>query len=158
MKKTLCISNRSLYHTNKVKERNFNPYLCSSVKCSLLKLLCNLARLCEGTPPQPLWLEFLGIDFPSHPRSKLPFITFSGKDNRTRGGVCADTMSALRSPICPPPQYRSHPTYHLSPIKVRTTRVSRHFALPLCWSNASLVLHIIFSPYTHLVITLLFSW
>ena len=46
------------------KHRTF----CFSSKCSLLKLLCTLARLCEGTPPQPHRLDFFGIiEFPSHP-------------------------------------------------------------------------------------------
>ena len=35
----------------------------SIIKSSLLKLLCTLARLCEGTPLQPVRLDFL-----SHPR------------------------------------------------------------------------------------------
>ena len=33
-------------------------------KCSLLKLLCTLARLCEGNPLQPLKLDFFGIRGP----------------------------------------------------------------------------------------------
>ena len=56
----------------------------SNSKCLLLKLLCTLANLYEGTPLQPLRPNSFGIDFPSHPRSQLPFITFHRQNNRTR--------------------------------------------------------------------------
>ena len=46
---------------------------CFNIKSSLLKLLCTLARLCEGTPIQPLRLDFL-----SHPRSTLRFAIIAG--------------------------------------------------------------------------------
>ena len=47
-------------------------------KYSLLKLLCTLVRLYEVTPLQPPRIDFFEIDFPSHPCSQLPFLTFRG--------------------------------------------------------------------------------
>ena len=55
--------------------------LSFNIKCSLLKLLCTLTRLLEGTLLQPLRLDFFGIDFPSHPLSQLPFLTFRCQDS-----------------------------------------------------------------------------
>ena len=34
---------------------------------------------------QQLRLDFFGINFPSHPRSQLPFLTFCGKGNKGKG-------------------------------------------------------------------------
>ena len=59
--------------------QDIHTFLFNS-KCSILELLCTLARLCEGTPLQPLRLDFL-----SHPRSTLQIDIFRRHDNRIRG-------------------------------------------------------------------------
>ena len=63
------------------------------IKSSLFKSLCTLARLCEGTPLQPLRLKFL-----SHPRSTLQIAFFSGMTVETNGfyrdGHAVETMDA----------------------------------------------------------------
>ena len=84
----------------------------SNVKCSLLKLLFTFACLCEGTPLQPLKLDFFGIDFPSHPRSQFTFLTFRGQDNRTRGKA---VISHERHPLpnWPTPATLRPPPPHL---------------------------------------------
>ena len=51
-----------------------------NIKSSLMKLLCTLMCLFEGTPFQPLWLEFL-----LHPLSTLLIAIFQTHDNITRG-------------------------------------------------------------------------
>ena len=81
------------------------------------KLLCTLACLYEGTPLQPLRIDFFGIKFYSHPCFQWTFLTFHRQENRTRGKVRRYHMSALRSPTCPPPRYCAPPpptTYLLS--------------------------------------------
>ena len=60
------------------------------------KLLYTLARLCEGTPLQPLRLNFFGINFPSYPLSQLPFLTFhrqSGQQNKGKGAQIPQAWS-----------------------------------------------------------------
>ena len=85
-------------------------------KYSLLKLLCTLARLCEGTPFQPLRLDFFGINFPSLPRSQLPFLTFRWQDNK---GKSAQSPWARSAPqLANPRDIQSHPISHLSISKV----------------------------------------
>ena len=92
----------------------------SNVKSSLLKLLCTLARLCVGTPLQPLRLDFFIIDFPSHPCSQLPFLAFCGQENRTR-------VKARRShdryllPSVLTPETSPPPISHSPPSKVSST-------------------------------------
>ena len=123
-------------------------YLHFNIKSSLLKLLCTLARLCEGTPLQPLRLNFFEIDFPSHPRSKLLFLTFrehSGQQNKGKGAQILWAHSA--------PQFAHHhhiapfpPTSHLSPAKVSALHVNSRCR----WRNVSLAFCDIISPYTHL--------
>ena len=91
------IQKSKTYKSNSLKTWRGNMHnFRSSSKCSLLKLLCSLMHLCGRTPLQPLRLKFSGIDFPSHPRSQLPFITFRGQDNITRGKVC---RSHERNPL-----------------------------------------------------------
>ena len=41
----------------------------------------------RGNPPSTTLTQLLQIDFPSHPRSQLPFINFLGQENRTRGNL-----------------------------------------------------------------------
>ena len=80
----------------------------SNGKCSLLKILCNPTRLCEGTPLQPLRLDLFRIDFPSHTRSQLLFLNFQGQNNITRGKEWrAHECAPL--PNLPTPE-TSHPT------------------------------------------------
>ena len=72
-------------------------------KCSLLKLLCTLARLYKGTPLQPHILDFL-----SHPRSTLHISIFCRHDNITRGkahrpSARSTTQSAHYRDIAPLP-------------------------------------------------------
>ena len=103
-------------------------------KYSLLKLLCTLARLCEGTPFQPLRLDFFWINFSSHPRSQLSFLTFSGQAGQHNKGKGAQSPWARPAPqpshtiyIAPPP------TYHVSPTKLISTlhRAISHRCTPL---------------------------
>ena len=92
---------------------------CFNSKSSLLKLLCTLARLCEVTPLQPLRLNFFGINFPLHPRSQLPFLTFRGQDNR---GEIAQIPCARSAPQPSHPRdIETHPISHLFTSKVIST-------------------------------------
>ena len=52
---------------------------------SLLKLLRTLTRLCEGTPLQPLRLDFFGSTLPRIPSQNCHFSLFSEQENITRG-------------------------------------------------------------------------
>ena len=61
-------------------------------KCSLLKLLCTLARLCEGTP-----LQTLGLD---------PNWNFLQVFQQNKGEITS-SISLLRYPIIPPPQHHA---------------------------------------------------
>ena len=67
-------------------------------KCSLLKLLCTLARLCEGTPLKPLRLDFFEIRVLAH---NCDFRLFAGRTNRTRGQArrAHETGSSPRCPL-----------------------------------------------------------
>ena len=85
-------------------------------KYSLLELSCTLARLCQGTPLQPLRLDFFGINFPSRPWSQLPFLTFSGQDNKGKG---AQIPRAFYAPqIIHPRDIVPQTISHLSTAKV----------------------------------------
>ena len=101
------------------------PTFRSITKCSLLKLLCTLARLCEGTPLQPLQLDFFRIYFPFNPLSLLPFLTFSGQGKKGIGAHIPWARSA------PQPAHPQHipplNTSHLSPAKVTSKSAPRHF-------------------------------
>ena len=90
---------------------------CFNSKCSLLKLLCTLARLCKGTLLQPLRLDFFGIDFPSHPQSQLPFIfsLLAGSTTREKARRAHEraptlnlTTPATIAPPRPPPHNHPH--------------------------------------------------
>ena len=74
-----------------------------------MKLLCTLASLCEGSPLQPLRLDFFGSNFPlilAH-NYHLSFLVDTVTEQVER---CADPMIALRSPTLPPHRhcYPSH--------------------------------------------------
>ena len=58
----------------RVKRKVNNNTFRFNSKFPVLKLLYNLARLCEGTHLQPLRLKFFGINFPSYTCSQLPCI------------------------------------------------------------------------------------
>ena len=82
---------------------------CSNIKCSLSKVLYTLAHLYKGTPLQPLRVDFFGIEFTSHPCSKLPFITFCGQvkitSGKSRRAYEHDPLPSLPTPETsqPPP-------------------------------------------------------
>ena len=59
----------------------------SIIKYLLLKLLCTLARLCEGIHLQPLRLDFFGINSPSHPCSQLPYLNFAASITRGKAHI-----------------------------------------------------------------------
>ena len=74
-----------------------------------MKLLCTLASLCEGSPLQPLRLDFFGSNFPlilAH-NYHLSFLVDTVTEQVER---CADPMIALLSPTLPPHRhcYPSH--------------------------------------------------
>ena len=100
-------------------------------KCSPLKLLCTLARLCKGTPLQLLRLDFFGIDFPLHPCSQLLFLNFCGQDNRTRGKARRAHERALLPNLPTPRDIARPPNYHLSPAKVSARCEISHRRVPL---------------------------
>ena len=85
----------------------------------------------RGNPPSTTSTPLLRIDFPSHPCSQLPCITFHGQGNIARVTEqreipherFAPQMSHFRY-ITPP---HPPPTSHLSPTKVSATRASHHF-------------------------------
>ena len=110
-------------------------------KSSLLKLLCTLARLCEGTPFQPLRIDFFGIDFPSHPPSQFPYL-FSLLPGRTKeqGERRTDPMSAIYSPTIPPPRHNASPHLALIPLKGKYHKHVAPFRVDArLWSNFSLL-------------------
>ena len=87
---------------------------------SLLKLLCILARICEGTLLQPLRLDFI-----LHLLSTLRIEFFCRYDNITRG----KSQHPSACPTNQPPRYRDIPplpTYHYNPPR----KVSHHSAFP----------------------------
>ena len=105
--------------------------VCSINKCSLLKLLCTLARLCEGIPLQPPQLDFFGINFSFRPCSQFTFFSFCGQGNRTRGKSCRSREHAplpdLPAPVTPLPnlplitcQGKNH--VHVTPFSFATGR------------------------------------
>ena len=100
-----------------------------NIKSSLLILLFTPARLCEGTPLQPLRLDFFGIDFPSHPRSQLPFLTFCGQAGQQNKGKVAQ-IPWVRSATQPSHPIDISPPPHLPsiPCQVNIHAVTRHFA------------------------------
>ena len=83
-----------------------------NIKSSPLKLLCTLERLCEGTPLQPLRLDFFGIDFPSHAHN-CHFYSHFLRAGQQGGKRRTEPMSALRSPTLPPKRHRTPPHFPL---------------------------------------------
>ena len=82
--------------------------LRSNVKFSLLKLLCTLARLCKGTPLQPLILDLFRSTFPHILSHNCHLSILSGKTKK-QGEMRSDPMSTLRSPTLPPQRHHSPP-------------------------------------------------
>ena len=118
-----------------------DPTFRFNSKCSLLKLLCTLARLCKGTLLQPLRLEFFGIDFPLHPRSQFPFL-FSLFAIRTteQEERRVDPMSLSHSPIFSHMQHNP-PNLKVIPAKVHHACVAPFHVDTRQWRNVSLALH-----------------
>ena len=77
-------------------------------KSSLLKLIFTLARLCEGTPLQPLRLDFFRSTFPRILAHHCHFSLFAGRTTEQRERR-AYPMSALLSPTRPPHKNCSPP-------------------------------------------------
>ena len=92
---------------------------CFNSKSSLLKLLCTLVRLFEGTPLQPLILDFFLINFPLHPRSKLLFFTFCGQDNK--GESAQSPQARYYHQTAHPRDIETHPISHVYTSKVSST-------------------------------------
>ena len=125
----------------------------SIIKSSLLKLLYTITRLCEGTPPQPHRLNFFGIEFPLHPYSQLPFITFCGKDNR---GKVVQIPWVRSAPQLSYPQDITPPTTsNLYYSKISSNIALRHFALS-CASGRTFLLRLV--NYFLRALTLLWLW
>ena len=111
-----------------------------NIKSLLLKLLCTLTRLWEGTPLQSLRLHFFGIKGPC---SKLPllFSIFIGR--ATRWKFCTYPMIVLRSPTLPTPWYREPNHLPLIHRQGNLHAAPRHFAplraagvmSPLCFAK-----------------------
>ena len=79
----------------------------SIIKYSLLKLLFTLAHLCEGTPLQPLRLEFL-----SYTCSTLQLAIFEGmtteqgeSNSAHQRAPLPNHLTTVTSRPCPPPNY-----------------------------------------------------
>ena len=100
-------------------------------KCSLLKLLCTLSCLCEGTPLQPHRLDFFGLTFnhilAHNIKISISHYLLAGRKTE-QGERRADPMIVLSFPTCPPPWNLS--TNHLPLIhrQINLHTVQRHFA------------------------------
>ena len=91
----------------------------SNIKYLLLKLLCTLALLCEGTPLKHLDLTSLESEL----SITIAISNFLRVGQTEQGDRRAEPTSALRSPTIPPPQPPPPlPTYHLSPAGVSSRR------------------------------------
>ena len=128
-------------------------------KPSLFNLLCTLARLCKGTPLQLLRIDFFVINFPWHPRSQLPFLTFRGQDNRTRGKACRSHDRAPLPNLPAPDTSRPTPYPNYPPPKVSKhhTRAAPFCVAALCLRKFFLALRETFSLCTHLVLSFAIS-
>ena len=82
-------------------------------KSSLLKLLCTLARFCEGNP-----LQLFRLDFLSHPRSQSHKFHFSHFSNRTREKARKYHERAPLPNLPTPMTLRPKPYPHVSTAKV----------------------------------------
>ena len=121
-------------------------------KCSLVKLLCTLARLGEGTLLQPLRLDFFGIDFPLHPRSQLPYLFVLIAGRKTRGNARRAHERAPLPNLTTPATIAPPPSSHLSPAQVSARRTISRRRVPLgecfpCISQNALALF--FLRYRH---------
>ena len=122
------------------------PIFRSITKCSLLKLLCTLACLCEGTPLQPLRLDFFGSTFPRNLAHNSHFALFAGRTTE-QGERRTYTMSALPSPTFPPQRHRSPPHLPLFHRQCKLHATLRHSAsqhalegiFPLCFAKCFLL-------------------
>ena len=86
--------------------------------------------LMRGKPSSTTLTRFLWFNFPSHPRSQFPSLTFCGQDNITRGKVCrSHERNSL--PNWPTPA-TSRPPPHLShiPSKISIMHSLHHSASP----------------------------
>ena len=110
--------------------------------------------LMQGNPPSTASTWLLLVNFPLHPCSKLPFLTFS-LFSIEQGEKSAYSMRALRSPTIPPLKPRPPPpsTSHLYLSKVSTMRKSRHFSSSrAAWG----IFLLCFAKWTNLVLPSLF--
>ena len=129
---------------------------CSNIKCSLLKLLCTLTHLYKVTPLQPLIFDFFLIDFPSHTRSQLPFLTLHRQARQHNKGKDAQIPWARSAPQpAHPRDIATHPIYHLSTAKVSSTPPPRN-CTPLEECFPCILWHIYL--FTHFVIPSLLPW
>ena len=113
-------------------------------------------------PPSTTLTWIFWLNFPSHPRSiffrtTLPISIYcflhTGQQNK---GKCVASISALQSPIIPPPQYLALPLPIYPPPRWEPW-CAETFRITACrWRNISLVLRKIFSPCSHLVFPLIF--
>ena len=140
--------------------RNVDGKVCigdtfrSNIRSLLLKLLCTLARLCEGILLQPLRLNLFGINFPLHPCSQFPFITFRGQVEQQNKGKDTQSPWVLSAPQPSHPHNIAHPPPHIPIIHRQGKRVSRHFTSP---STAGGLFPLHFAKCTHLILPLLLS-
>ena len=132
--------------------------VCSNIKYLLLKLLCILAFLCEGTPLQPLRPDFFGIGVLVQ---IYDFSLFVGRTNRTRRQARRAHERAPLPNRTTPSKWRSPPTYHVSPTKLIARRtISRRPHAPqeeLFPSHRAEIFALVHSPFffpSHIVATL----
>ena len=108
-----------------------------------LEIIMYPRALMRGSPPSTTSTRLLRMDIPSHPRSRLSFLTFRGQNNRTRR---KERRAHERAPFLNPAHpcnIALPPTSYLSPAMVSDMRASCHFApprtaggtVPLCAQN-----------------------
>ena len=120
------------------------------VNTHTLKLLCTLARLCEGIPLRPLRLN-ISLASPPLTISVSPFLPFSraGQENRT-GGKARRAHERAPIPNLPTPGYIA-PHTHLPLIRRRGNLHAATAPFRVAarrWRNVSLAFRETFSPFT----------
>ena len=124
-----------------------------------MKLLCILTGLCEGTPIQQLWLDFLESTFPLKSSLKVDIYQFFAVRTIEQGEMCAYPMRSFCSPILHPPQHGVPPPHlpHIPQQGKRQVCAATFCVIERRWRIFSLGYWKIFSLFTHLVLPLILT-